>query len=126
MYPERDRNRGIRYFLFLMFICIGFAGGWYYARVLKPAEFINTTPEYLRRDYQTDFVLMVAEAYSGIEDQNYALCQIGLLGISDPIEVMTKAMSYGSSLGYPAEDLAIIGELKDSLDEMQFDVEDCN
>ncbi len=125
MYPERDRNRGIRYFIFVLFIFLGFAGGWYYTRVLNPVEIIDTTPATLRKDYQTDFVLMVSEVYSVYQDPNYALCQIALLGETDPLETLAGAMAYGSSLGYTAEDLAVIGELKQDLDEKQIDVEVC-
>ena len=125
MYPERDRNRSVRYFMFVLFICIGFAGGWYYARVANPVEIIDTTPATLRRDYQTDFVLMVSEVYSVFKDSNYALCQIALLGGADPIETISGAMEYGSSLGYQAEDLSLIGDLKLGLEEMQIDVEVC-
>jgi hypothetical protein len=125
MYPERDRNRGIRYLIFILFICLGFAGGWYYARVLNPVDIIDTTPVALRSDYQTDFVLMVSEVYSVYQDPNYAICQIALLGGVDPIDTLFDAMQYGSTLGYSAEDLVLIGDLKLDLEEMQIDVEVC-
>jgi len=125
MYPERDRNRGIRYLIFVLFICLGFAGGWYYARVLNPVDIIDTTPAALRSDYQTDFVLMVSEVYSVYQDPNYAICQIALLGGVDPIDTLFDAMQYGSTLGYSAEDLVLMGDLKLDLEEMQIDVEVC-
>ena len=125
MYPERDRNRITRYFLFVFFICVGFAGGWYYARILNPVEIIDTTPATLRADYQTDFVLMVSEVYSVYQDPNYALCQIALLGGADPIETIANALQYGSTLGYQVEDLSLIAGLKLDLEESQIDVEVC-
>ena len=125
MYPERDRKQSFRYILFILFICLGFAGGWYYARVMNPIEIIDTIPATLRKDYQTDVVLMISEIYSVFQDPNYAVCQIALLGASDPIEALTEAMEYGSSLGYTAEDLALIGNLKLDLEEIQIDVEVC-
>jgi hypothetical protein len=125
MYPEKDRSRDLRFILFAIFICLGFAGGWYYARVLNPIEIIDTIPATLRRDYQTDFVLMVSEIYSVYQDPNYAICQIALLGAADPIETIFGAMQYGSQIGYSSEDLAIIGDLKLDLEEIQIDVEVC-
>ncbi len=125
MYPERDRNRGIRYLIFVLFICLGFVGGWYYARVLNPVDIVDTTPAALRIDYQTDFVLMVSEVYAVYQDPNYAVCQIALLGGVDPIDTLYDAMQHGSMLGYSAEDLSIIGDLKLDLEEMQINVEVC-
>lgn len=125
MYPEKDRRKGFRYIAFILFICVGFAGGWYYSRVLNPVDIVDTSPATLRRDYQTDFVLMVSEVYSAYQDPNFAVCQLALLGSTDPIETISAALQHGSFLGYTAEDLLIMGELKTDLTELQIDVEVC-
>jgi hypothetical protein len=43
----------------------------------------------------------------------------------DPIDTLHDAMQNGSALGYTAEDLSIIGDLKLDLEEMQINVEVC-
>lgn len=125
MHQDRDRNRGIRFILFFLFICVGFGGGWFYSRVINPVEIIDTTPATLRRDYQTDYVLMLAEVYSTYQDPNYVLCQLALLGESDPLETISSALQYGSMLGYTPEDLSLMNDLKQDLNELQLNVEVC-
>ena len=50
----------LRWFLFFLSIALGLAAGLYYGWVINPVEYVNTTPDTLRVDYQADYVLMVA------------------------------------------------------------------
>jgi hypothetical protein len=49
-----------RWTRFLIAIAVGLALGLLYGWVLSPVKYVDTTPNTLRADYQTDYVLMVA------------------------------------------------------------------
>ena len=53
----------------LILAIIGIALGLLYGWVIEPVKFVDTTPASLRADYQTDYVLMVAEAYRSDQAQ---------------------------------------------------------
>ncbi|HSL45503.1 MAG TPA: hypothetical protein VK897_18860, partial [Anaerolineales bacterium] len=57
---------------FIIAILIGLAGGLYYGWVVNPVNYVDTTIDTLRPDYQTDYVLMVAEAYHANLDLDLA------------------------------------------------------
>ncbi len=70
-------SRWIRFFLV---IAIGAAGGLFYGWVINPVKYVDTTPDTLRIDYKSDYVLMVAESYGADGDLALAARRLALLG----------------------------------------------
>ncbi|NPA26277.1 MAG: hypothetical protein GXO36_01565 [Chloroflexi bacterium] len=93
-----------RWLLFLLSIAVGLALGLYYGWVVKPVQRIDTSPTSLRQDYKTDFVLMVAEAYTATQDLALARRYLALLG-PDLEATVQDAITYAAQVGYSAEDL---------------------
>ena len=57
-----------RWIKFFIVIALGLAAGLIYGWAISPVEYTNTTPDTLRADYRSDYVLMVAEVFHA--DQN--------------------------------------------------------
>jgi hypothetical protein len=99
-----------RYVLFILAIAVGIALGLLYGWVLSPIELVDTNPATLRDDFKTDYVLMVAEAYSADHDLNAAICQLALLG-GNPGQAVDNATVFGVEVGYSPEDLVLLNDL---------------
>lgn len=104
-----------RYVFFVLAVILGVSGGLYYGIEVSPVELVDTTPDSLRIDYRTDYVLMVAEAYSVDQDPIGAVRRLALLGAQDPVAVVDAAIQFGIEWGYSDEDLVTIRELADDL-----------
>ncbi len=100
MDPERRR----RWLFFLLSIGLGLALGLYYGWVVRPVRYVDTTPDTLRQDYKTDFVLMVAEAWEATQDLALARRYLALLG-GTPQEQVARALDYAVQVGYGPQDL---------------------
>lgn len=100
-----------RYIYFVGAIIVGIGIGLYYGWVVSPVQFFDTTPATLRIDYQTDYVLMVAEAYVSEQDATLAVERLYFLGAANPTEIVQQAIVYAVQVGYAPEDLAIMCEL---------------
>lgn len=88
-------------------IALGLAYGW----LVSPVEYTNVTPELLRSDFRTDYVLMVAEAYQVEQDPELASLKLAKLGPEEPFILTDQAYEYARQYAYAAEDLALIQEL---------------
>lgn len=75
--------------------------GWGFA----PARPANTSLASLRKDYQADYVLMVAESYPNPADTAAAVALIKQLDPGDPLKAVDQALLAAQSLGYSQSDL---------------------
>lgn len=107
-------TKNARYFLFAITVIIGALMGWYYGQFVNPMILADTTPNMLREDYQTDYVLMVAEAYSVENDIDSAVERIGALGGNNPTLRVQSAMAFALELGYPNADLLLMRNLAEA------------
>jgi hypothetical protein len=114
-----------RYVLFIIAIAAGIGLGLLYGWVLSPVELVDTNPSTLRADYKSDYVLMVAEAYSAEHDLNAAICQLALLG-GNPLEAVENATVFAVEVSYPPEDLVLLNELRAVLETWEPGQEACN
>ena len=57
-----------RWLLILIALIAGIGIGLAYGWVVDPVDFFDLTPDTLRADYKTDYVLMTAEAYRAEQD----------------------------------------------------------
>ena len=106
--------RSHRVFFFLLSILVGAGLGLYYGWVVNPARFVETTPDTLRSDYQTDYVLMVAEVFQAEQDTQAAARRLALLGDS-PVRLAQQAIVTGQELGYAHADMELLAGLAQAL-----------
>lgn len=105
-------SRWIRFFLA---IAIGAAGGLFYGWAINPVKYVDTTPDTLRIDYKSDYVLMVAESYSADNDLTLAARRLGLLGDTPPIDTVREAVLFAERQGYVDSDVTLMRQLLTAL-----------
>ena len=88
-------------------IGIGLAYGW----VIDPVDFFDLTPDTLRADYKSDYVLMVAEAYSLEQDPGLAARRLAIFGTQSPSAIAASGLDYARANGFPDSDIALLQEL---------------
>jgi hypothetical protein len=98
---------------------LGLALGLVYGWRIDPVQYTDITPEVLRIDYRTDYVLMVAEAYRTEQDPELAAERLAVFGSEPPALIAGEAYDYARQSGYPAEDLTLIQELTVALQAWQ-------
>jgi hypothetical protein len=109
-----------RWVRFLFAILIGAGLGLAYGWLVSPVKYVDTSPDSLRIDYKTDYVLMVAEAYDAEGDLNLAARRLALLGDQPPLDLMTQSIRFGREQGYSESDLARMQSLRDALQSAGF------
>jgi hypothetical protein len=96
-------------------LILGLAYGW----VINPVQYTDITPEALRIDYRTDYVLMVAEAYRAEQDPALAARRLAVLGSQPPALLAEEAYSFAQQSAYPVDDLTLIQDLDVALQAWQ-------
>lgn len=104
---------------FLIAVVLGILAGLYYGWVLNPVKYIDTTPDSLKADYKTDYVLMAAEVYRSEGDLEQAARRLSLLGDIAPVEIARDAVLYAIRGGYADSDLALLRDLERDLQTWQ-------
>jgi hypothetical protein len=104
-----------RWIKFLIVIAIGASVGLYYSWVINPTQVENTTPDSLRLDYRSDYVLMVAEIYQLEKDPGSAAERLAPLGPDPAPQVVQQAIIFAEQSGYPALDINLLVQLRDAL-----------
>ena len=102
----------------LVGLALGLVIGLLYGWVIRPVEYIDTTPNTLRDDYRTDYVLMVAEAYAGDEDLDSALIRLAALGSQPPLDIVLDAIDHSIEMEQNRADLEILNQLANQLREL--------
>jgi len=100
-------------------IFIGLVLGVLYGWIIRPVEYVDTTPNTLRADYRTDFVLMIAETYSGDGDLDSALVRLASLGSQPPIEIVLEAIDFSIEADCPRSELEVLNHLANQLRDLQ-------
>jgi hypothetical protein len=108
----RDMRRWIG---FLIAMAIGAAGGLFYGWVVNPVKYVDTTLDSLRIDYQSDYVLMVAETFTSDASVPNAIHNLEQLGDATPVELVQKALNFAREHGYSDNDLATMTALLQAL-----------
>ena len=88
-----------RWIGFILAILVGAAVAMVYGWVISPVEYVDTPPELLRVDYKSDYVLMVAEAYSLENDLAQAVRRLSFLGSESPAEIVRQAILFAEREG---------------------------
>src|SRR5512137_265104 len=100
-----------RWIRFFVAILVGIGLGLLYGWVINPIEYVDTTPDTLRVDYKTDYILMVAEAYHGNNDVDLAIRRLALLGNTPSVETLSETIKFAQKTGYSNADLNLMREL---------------
>ncbi|GAB4420847.1 MAG: hypothetical protein Kow002_09450 [Anaerolineales bacterium] len=108
-----------RWFHLLIAAVTGIALGLSYGWLISPVEYIDVTPELLRADFRTDYVLMVAEAYRVEQDPELASRKLAILGSEAPAILTAQAYEYARQNAYNPDDLALLQELAVALQTWQ-------
>lgn len=114
-----QNNLMSRLLKFLLAILLGLSVGLVYGWVISPVEYLDTTPNTLRYDYRTDYVLMVAEIFDSTQDVEQAIRQLAQLGSDPPVEIAIQSLAYATQIGYAPEDLVLIQNLATALQTWQ-------
>jgi len=104
-----------RWIWFILTVGIGFGVGLLYGWVISPVKYVDTTLSNLRYDYQTDYVLMAAEAYAAEGDLDLAARRLAALGDTPPAEIVRQAMIYAAQLQYADSDQELLSQLATAL-----------
>lgn len=96
---------------FLVGLVLGVALGLLYGWLIRPVEYVDTTPDSLRADYRADYVLMVAEAYLGDGDLRLAQMRLAALGPQPAADLVIEAIEYGIEHDFPRADLETLNRL---------------
>lgn len=99
-------------------LILGIAAGLIYGWTLRPVEYINTSPDTLRADYRTDYVLMVAEAYAGDDDIELAQIRLAALGPQLPLDTVVEAIDYAVNHDFTRDALETLNQLAIALREL--------
>lgn len=108
-----------RWIPILIAALLGLALGLVYGWRIDPVQYTDITPDVLRIDYRTDYVLMVAEAYHAEDDPALAAQRLAVFGSEPPAHIAEEAYDYARQSTYPAEDLTLIQELMVALQAWQ-------
>ncbi len=100
-----------RWIKFLIAIVTGLALGLLYGWLVSPVEYVDTSPDTLRADYQLDYVLMVAETYHAEQDLDLAARRLAMLGSESPAEIVAGALKNAILFGLPEDDRLLIQNL---------------
>ena len=101
----------IRWILIFITFLTGIGAGLAYGWIVEPVEFFDLTPDTLRADYKTDYVLMTAEAYRVEQDPGTAARRLAILGAQSPSTIASDALDYARNNGFPDSDIVILQEL---------------
>ncbi len=104
-----------RWIAFLLAIILGLAAGLTYGWVLSPVEYVDTTPDTLRADYKTDYVLMVAEIHQADGNIETAIRRLALLGDDASLDLTQQAYDYAQANGYGQTDLNLLTHLREGI-----------
>jgi len=90
---------------------MGLAYGWF----IDPVDFFDLTPDTLRADYKTDYVLMTAEAYRAEQDPGLAARRLAIFGAQSPSSIAAEGLAYARTHGFADSDIALVQELVTAL-----------
>ena len=105
-----------RWILFLFAILLGIGIGLLYGWIFQPIQYTDTTFDTLRADYQTDYVLMTAEAYALEHSTPTAIRRLAELGDALALEKIRQAILFAEQAGYNDLDLEKLRSLQSALE----------
>jgi hypothetical protein len=105
---------------FLLAILVGVGLGLLYGWLISPVTYVETTPDTLHIQYKTDYVLMVAEVYNADKNLEMAVHRLGILGNFTPTDTVYQAITFAQKAGYADADLALMQNLLNAVQVLDF------
>lgn len=103
--------KSFRWIFVLLTFIIGIGLGLAYGWLIDPVEYFDLTPDTLRADFKTDYVLMAAEAYRVEQDPGLAARRLSIFGAQSPSAIATEALDYARTNRLPDSDIVLLQEL---------------
>ena len=103
--------KSTRWLFIIIALLAGIGIGLTYGWIINPVDFFDLTPDTLRADYKTDYVLMVAETYHIDQDPGLAARRLAIFGSQSPSAIASQGLEYARSNGFADADISLIQEL---------------
>jgi len=94
-----------RVILFIAGLALGIVSGLVYGWMIDPVEYVDTSPNSLRIDYQTDVVVMVATIYAHELDSQAAMDRLSLFGNSSIVDLLEDSLNYAREMHFTSQDI---------------------
>ncbi len=94
-----------RWIRFFIAIALGVAGGVGYGWLFASPPSHENQAAALRIDYQSDVVLMIAEAYAADQNLPAAIGRLAFLGRASAVDLIQQAVNFGERYWYSDGDL---------------------
>ncbi|MBM4423953.1 MAG: hypothetical protein FJ030_11245 [Chloroflexi bacterium] len=102
-------------FNFIAGAILGIALGLIYSWQINPVKYTDTAPDSLRADYQADYVVMIAQAYSTDGDLDLARARLATLNLVDPGQHVADLAAAQIQRGAALDDLRALSALAAAL-----------
>ena len=96
-------------------VIIGLAAGLFYTWVINPVKYTDVSPDTLRADYKTDYVVMIARAYAADSDLDLARARLATLSLANPGQFVADTATRQIAAGAPLDDLRALNALATAL-----------
>ncbi len=96
-------------------LAVGIALGLFYAWVVSPTRYVDTTPDTLRPDFKDEFRTAIAAAYSATHNLDRARARLLLLGDPNPVQALTAQAQRMLANGQPFEVAQQVAQLATDL-----------
>jgi hypothetical protein len=100
---------------FIIMLAAGAALGLLYGWVIHPGDASSSPLSSLRRDYQTEMVLMAAEVFHKDGNVNSAAEHLSRLGDRSPAVIAAQAAESARTSGYSIDDLNLMNAMTEAL-----------
>ncbi len=97
--------------------------GLVYGWLIDPVEYVDTQPNSLRIDYQTDVVLMVASIYAQEHDTEAAIERLVLLEKEDIGSLLADSLGYAEKMHFSIQDIDNIKLLNEAISNINLEDE---
>jgi len=101
--------------LWLVALLAGFGLGLFYAWIISPVHYIDTTPDTLRADFKDQFRVAIAASYAADHNLERAKARLALLGDADAVQTLTAQAQRMLAAGEPIESIQQVALLTTDL-----------
>lgn len=96
-------------------VIIGLAAGLFYTWQVNPVKYTDVSPDTLRADYKTDYVVMIAHAYAADSNLDLARARLATLKLASPGQFVADTAAQQITAGAPLDDLRALNALAAAL-----------
>jgi hypothetical protein len=96
-------------------LALGIGLGIFYAWMIAPVRYINTTPNTLRADFKDQYRMLIAASYASTHDLARAKSRLELIGDADPVQALTAQAQRMLADGQPFDVVQQVAILADDL-----------